>query len=92
MRCVDGYLYPGYVIKLRKALYGLKNSPREWYKTLRAHLLSLNLVQCALDACLFMLVINSVTNSKTVLLVGCHVDDLIIGGVTVHVMRFKQQM
>ena len=90
MRCVDGYLYPGYVIKLRKALYGLKNSPREWYKTLRAHLLSLNLVQCALDACLFMLVINS----KTVLLktVGCHVDDLIIVGVTVHVMRFKQQM
>ena len=47
MRCVDGYNYPGYVIKLRKALYGLKNSPREWYKTLRAHLLSLGLVACA---------------------------------------------
>ena len=88
MRCVDGYSYPGFVIKLRKALYGLKNSPREWYKTLRNHLLSLGLVQCELDACLFMLVING----KTVLLVGCHVDDLIIVGVTKHVMHFKKQM
>ena len=88
MRCVDGYPYPGYVIKLRKALYGLKNSPREWYKTLRKHLESLDLVPSPLDACLFMLVVAG----KTVLLVGCHVDDLIITGVLFYVMRFKKQM
>ena len=41
MHCVQGYERPGYVIKLNRALYGLRNSPREWYTTLTDHLIEL---------------------------------------------------
>ena len=81
MHCVKGYEKPGFVIRLRKALYGLKQSPRQWFLTLKAYLERCGLVQCPLDACLFYLQIR-----KTVqLLVGIHVDDLLIVGVAEHV-------
>ena len=88
MHCVKGYEKPGFVIRLRKALYGLKQSPRQWFLTLKAYLERCGLVQCPLDACLFCLQIR-----KTVqLLVGIHVDDLLIVGVTEHVQWLKSKL
>ena len=58
MECVDGYEKPGQVIRLKRALYGLRNSPREWYNLLRTYLRSLGLEPCTLDACLFTLEVN----------------------------------
>ena len=37
MQCVQGYERPGYMILLRRALYGLKQSPRAFYDTLAAY-------------------------------------------------------
>ena len=89
MYCVKGFEKEGYVIKLNKALYGLKNAPQYWFKHLRAYLEKLGLVQCALDACMFML---QDSTGLVIMLVGVHVDDLIIVGVTSAVLWFKQAM
>ena len=51
MHCVQGYERPGYVIKLNRALYGLRNSPCEWYTTLTDHLIEIGMQQSLLDAC-----------------------------------------
>ena len=42
------------VWQLLRSLYGIKQAPRNWHKTLRAHLLSDGAVQSATDACLFL--------------------------------------
>ena len=44
MHCVQGYEQPGHVIQLNRALYGLKNSPHEWFLTLKGHLRSIGRV------------------------------------------------
>ena len=88
MHCVQGYERPGYVIKLHRALYGLRNSPREWYTTLTDHLIKIGMQQSLLDACLFI----KVLNNKVVLIVGLHVDDLIIVGVQDQVDWIRAKM
>ena len=77
-----GYECPEQVVHLCKALYGLKQSPHQWFDTLGPFLCSrpLRLCQCHVDACLFMLVVGGVV----VLLVGIHVDDLVLVGVDSH--------
>ena len=41
------------VKKLKKALYGLPQSPRAWQKVYEKHLLSLGWTQCVLEPCLY---------------------------------------
>ena len=73
---------PEQVIRLHNALYGLKQSPCQWVDILKSFLCSalLRLTQCPVDACLLMLVVGEVV----VLLVGIHVDDLVLVGVDSH--------
>ena len=87
MDALKGYERPEQVICLRKALYGLKQSPRQWFDTLKAFLCSapLSLRQCPVDACLFMLVVRD----DVVLLVGIHVDDLVIVCVDSHLQWLR---
>ena len=84
MYAPKGYEHPEQVIHLCKALYGLKQSPHQWFEsdTLKLFLCSalLSLTQCPVDACLFMLVVGEVA----VLLVGIHVDDLVLVGIDSH--------
>lgn len=61
---------------LKKAVYGLVDSPRWWYVTLVKLLKELGLVQIGLDPGLFM----AVVNGKMVCLVCVHVDDLLCVG------------
>ena len=79
MYAPNGYECSGQVIHLHKALYGLKQSPCQWVDTLKSFLCSalLSLSQCPVDACLFLLVVDDII----VLLVGIHVDDLVLMGV-----------
>lgn len=46
-------MHPTHVCKLVKALYGLKQAPVAWYDTLKAFLLSKDLVNLTTDHCLF---------------------------------------
>ena len=72
----QGYEKEGKVMRLKKALYGLKNLPREWNLELSRYLLKIGLRRSVLDACLFVLV----KEDRVVLLIAVHVDDLIMTG------------
>jgi hypothetical protein len=62
---------PGKVCLLKKSLYGLKQSSRTWFNTLRAALLKNGFVQLLADTCVF------VHLSKRLVL-SVHVDDIIL--------------
>jgi hypothetical protein len=83
---IDGK--PRAVLKLRKALYGLRQAPRAWYAKLDASLVSLGFVRSPLEHAVYRR-----GDSVSYLLVGVYVDDLIITGTDVGTIReFKQQM
>jgi hypothetical protein len=63
----------GYVWKLNKAVYGLKQSPRAWNKRLTDYLRSIGLKQSTADPCLFVCL-------QPVTYVIVWVDDLLITG------------
>jgi len=48
----EGYVEPGKICLLRKCLYGLKQSPREWMLYLSNILNEFNFIQCEQDICL----------------------------------------
>lgn len=66
---------PQFVCKLNKSLYGLKQSPREWFKKLHDFLLSIGFQCSKSDNSLFF---NCTQNYKLFLLV--YVDDIILTG------------
>lgn len=70
-RLRDGSL----VLRLRKALYGLKEAPIRWYETLRDALLQFGFIQSKLDRCLFT---RGAGKNKHIVLV--HVDDILSVG------------
>ena len=72
----------GLIWKLQKPLYGLGDSARLWYLTLKGHLLSVGCVISKLDKSLFMYY----ENNKLQGLVVIHVDDILYSGST----RFKK--
>jgi Reverse transcriptase (RNA-dependent DNA polymerase) len=63
------------VCKLKKAIYGLKQSPRAWYAKLSFSLLKINFVKSTTDSSMF---IKHSQNITTIILV--YVDDIIITG------------
>ena len=65
-RMPQGFAKPGMVLKLKKSLYGLKNSPQNFWLYLKSKLLEIGFVQLSNDACLFY--------SKTVICL-VYVDD-----------------
>lgn len=70
-------MYPHYVFRLLKSLYGLKQSRRAWYFCLHDFLLNFGFVVSKLDASLFMYNRDGVT-----LLLLVYVDDIILTGNT----------
>ena len=61
------------VLKLRKALYGLRQAPRTWNAKLDATLGELGFTRCATEHALYMR-----RRGKEELIIGVYVDDLII--------------
>ena len=65
----QGFREPGKVLKLKRSLYGLKQSPRNFYKHLKGQLESVGFIQSNVDACLFI-------SEKVILVV--YVDDTLL--------------
>jgi len=59
---------------LKKTLYGLKQTPRQWYERLRYFLLSKGCARGAFDKTLFIR-----KHASDVILVQVYVDDIIFG-------------
>jgi hypothetical protein len=71
------------IFKLLKTLYGLKQSPREWFKVMKRFLLSLEFTQCQADPCIYY-------KPGTQLFVGVYVDDIITIGKGNELSEFRQ--
>ncbi len=69
----DVDLPPGHCFKLKKALYGLRSSPRSWWKHLHKFIKSLHFKPCVLEPCLY----HTVYKGERMLLT-IYVDDIII--------------
>jgi len=76
------------VLKLKKALYGLRQAPRAWNSKLDKELIVLGFVKSKLDN-----VVYRRSGINSFLLVGVYVDDLIISGPSVdEIRKFKSEM
>ena len=62
-----------YVCRLRKSLYGLKQSPRCWNETLHHHLVKMKFTQTNGDPCIYV-------SQDGNAIIGVYVDDLLIAG------------
>ena len=69
-------LEKGYVLKLNKSLYGIKQAPYNWAKMLNAVLVELGLTQSKYDACLY----TYVDSKGERCYVTIYVDDIVITG------------
>ena len=71
------------MFKLKKSLYGIKQAPRDWYKTLNAFLINtLKLKRSDFDHCLYY----SFSDSNIQLLL-VYVDDLLIACSSVDLLK-----
>ena len=87
----EGFLVKGkegWVLRLKKALYGLKQAPRAWYFKLHSCLHSLGFIKSAYEQSLYLK-----RSIDVILIVGVYVDDLIVTGSSLAVIKdFKAEM
>ncbi|KAL0293414.1 UNVERIFIED_CONTAM: Retrovirus-related Pol polyprotein from transposon TNT 1-94 [Sesamum radiatum] len=79
----DGFTQPGHehlVCKLKKSLYGLKQSPRQWYKRFDSHMLQIGYKRCEYDCCVY---VKSLDNGSFIFLL-LYVDDMVIAAKSMH--------
>ena len=76
------------MLRLHKALYGLRQTPRAWYAKLDATLGELGFQRCATEHTLY-----TRRWGKEELVVGMYVDDLIVTGARAEdIDNFKHEM
>ena len=72
----EGYVEdsnPNLVCKLNRSLYGLKQSPRMWNKTIDEFMLKLGLKKCESDHCIY-----TKRDGEAMIFVALYVDDLVL--------------
>ncbi len=62
------------VLKLNKALYGIKQAPREWYSEISSYLISIGYIPCKKDSCLYV----KLTKNNNNIILGLFVDDMMV--------------
>jgi hypothetical protein len=72
-----------FVCKLSKSLYGLKQSGRNWNSYLHQCLLEIGLIQSEHDHCIYY---------SEGLIIGVHVDDMLVIGETSKIVEFKESI
>ena len=64
------------VCKLRKSLYGLKQSPKQWYKRFDSYMIRIGYKRCEYDCCVYVKSLDDDSSSFIFLLL--YVDDMLI--------------
>jgi hypothetical protein len=86
-----GFVVPGAehkVLRLRKALYGLRQAPRAWNAKLDATLRALGFERCETEHAIYVR-----RRGKFALIIGVYVDDLVVTGMqAADIAGFKQEM
>ena len=78
-----------FVYRLKKSLYGLKQSPRQWYKKFDSFMLSQKYVRSEYDHCVYFTQLN---NGMFIILV-LYVDDMLLASKSIEeINRLKAQM
>ncbi|WVZ06123.1 hypothetical protein V8G54_019469 [Vigna mungo] len=73
MKQPDGFAVDDRVCLLQKSLYGLKQSPRQWYRKFDDFLIKLNFKRCNYDDCVYTL-----NHDGEMLYLLLYVDDILI--------------
>jgi hypothetical protein len=82
----DYELPDGYCFRLLKALYGLRSSPRSWWKHLNKFIKTLNFKSCVLEPCLYHMVYKG---EQMYLMI--YVDDILIASSNLdHIKEIKE--
>ena len=66
----------GKIVRLKRSLYGLKQSRRQWANLLAETLVKYGLEQCKADPCVF----RKVVARRVEMIVGVYVDDIMVAG------------
>jgi hypothetical protein len=87
----EGFIVPGkenFVCKLKKSLYGLKQSPRQWYKKFDSFMIANGFKRSLYDSCVY---IKFVDGSPIYLLL--YVDDMLIAAKSkIDIVNLKAQL
>ena len=80
--------FPGHVLRLKKALYGLRQAPRAWYDRLITYLLDHGFKRGQADRTLFIK-----RDEKSLFMAQVYVDDIVFGSIIDHLAReFSEEM
>jgi hypothetical protein len=78
-----------FVCKIKKSLYGLRQSPRQWYENFDSFMVSLNFTRSEYDQCVYF---KRLENGMFVILV-LYVDDMLVARkIMVEINRLKAQL
>ena len=84
MHLPEGLKQPGKVARLRKCIYGLKQSPKEWYERLSSTLQRLEFKSSNFDPCVFI-------HQSETFFIAVYVDDLSLFGPPGNLMNQVKQ-
>lgn len=77
------------VCLLQKSIYGLKQSPSQWYKKFDNFMIGVGFLRCKFDSCLYF----KKVRSDTIIFSVLYVDDILIAYKDkVEIARFKREM
>jgi hypothetical protein len=85
MQLLEGYEKNGYIALLKKCIYGLKQSAREWYEYLAKLLEKYGLTATYFEPCVF------VHNTQSIY-IAVYVDDILLFGHTSVVKKEKEHL